>query len=436
MDKSNVFAINLVKRTDRRESIISEFSDKEEFQLTIVPAIEHQVGAIGLWQTLCGIVRKGYEEDLEYVIICEDDHTFTSHYSPLIFQKSMADAMNFQMDVLLGGVSWFSTCFPVTQRLNWVEKFSGLQFTVIFKKFYTKILNTNFQDSDAADYKLSFLSDQIYFIYPFISVQKDFGYSDVTLKNNAKKRIVNLFKDSCELVNAAKQVLSFYKKKIETQVKHQVLADFDKMSVSTYILNSKDCKRNLSRILSQFEGRSEFDVRIIKLYEHEPTNPENAYWLTLNKIVQQACDEGDDVIIVCDDNHLFTKEYSRISLIKHIIEGHQLDTKILCGGVDDFETPIPVIRDKFWVKSFKSSPFIVLYKSVFEKILKLTINKNLTPENFFREITSNKLVIFPFISIREDSNKANLKIIIPSHETISSRLKKIYQIAESSKISF
>jgi hypothetical protein len=434
MDKINVYAINLVKRTDRKASILSEFADKEEFQLTIVPAIEHTVGAVGLWNTICGIVERSGEEDLDYVIICQDDHTFTSHYPVISLQKAIADAILFQADVLLGGVSWFTTCIPVGKNLNWVEKFSGLQFAVVFKKFYTKILNANFQHGNAADYKMSLLSDQIYFIYPFISIQKDFGYSDVTIKNNEKNRVGELFKDADNLVKATKQVISFYKKNIDVKVGPEALTDFDNMSVTTYILNSENSQRRSSRVHSQFGGRTEFDVRMTRMCEH--TNNVQAYWMTLNRIVKHATDEGDDVIIVCDDDHLFTESYSRECLIRHIVEGHQLGTRILCGAVDDFETAIPLTRDKFWVRTFRSSSFIVLYQSVFDRILKEPLCNDSTIESLYREITSNKLVMFPFISKREVSIRFNSKRTYPSHGNISSRLAKISQIAESSDEAF
>ena len=79
--KINVFAVNLVYRTDRKEHIISQFTNKPEFSLTVVPAIEHKIGAYGLWQTVQKIVRGEVEKQSEYFILCEDDHTFTKQYS-------------------------------------------------------------------------------------------------------------------------------------------------------------------------------------------------------------------------------------------------------------------------------------------------------------------------------------------------------------------
>ncbi|WP_164674913.1 hypothetical protein [Anditalea andensis] len=430
MDRIDVYVINRVNRTDRKASIISEFLNKKELQMILVQAIENPIGAVGLWQTIYNIVGQANKENMDHVVICEDDHIFTHNYSAINLQKAVYNAIQLQADVLLGGISWFTNCYPVGKNLYWVEKFSGLQFAVIFKKFYSKILNTNFQLGDSADYKISSLSDKIYFIHPFISIQRDFGYSDVTAKNNSKDKVEKLFKDSSILVEATKEVKSFYKKKIEKQVKPLTFSNFDHISITTYIINSNDCTNVLSRIHSQFEGRTEFDIRMISLCEHN--NPEKAYLITLKKIIQQATEEEEDVIIICDEDHLFTTSYSRSCLIRYIIEAHQLDTKILCGGIDDFETAIPITRDRFWIRTFKSSSFVVLYQSVFNLILRQQISDNHTIECFYRELTSNKMVMFPFISQREGFDGENSERKHNSNEFLSSRLTKIYQIAESS----
>jgi len=44
IDKINVFAITLVKRKDRKANHISEFVGRDEFHLTIIPAMEHEDG--------------------------------------------------------------------------------------------------------------------------------------------------------------------------------------------------------------------------------------------------------------------------------------------------------------------------------------------------------------------------------------------------------
>lgn len=91
--------------------------------------------------------------------------------------------------MLLAGVSWYQDAFQISEILFWIEKFTGAQFMIIFRKFFQRIVDTNFSHLDAVDAKIASLSDSIYLTYPFISVQKKFGYSDVTEMNNGSKRI-------------------------------------------------------------------------------------------------------------------------------------------------------------------------------------------------------------------------------------------------------
>ena len=63
-----VNCINLESRTERKNHIEIEFSDRHEFNLRIVQAIKHEVGAIGLWQSLIGVVKEMSLYDDEYFI--------------------------------------------------------------------------------------------------------------------------------------------------------------------------------------------------------------------------------------------------------------------------------------------------------------------------------------------------------------------------------
>lgn len=80
LEPIHTFVINLAKRTDRRRDIIEEFSNRSEFRINIVNAIEEPFGALGLWKTLCLIIRKADDEKPDYILICEDDHKFTRNY--------------------------------------------------------------------------------------------------------------------------------------------------------------------------------------------------------------------------------------------------------------------------------------------------------------------------------------------------------------------
>ncbi|WP_300601929.1 hypothetical protein [Niabella sp.] len=173
------FAINLPKRKDRYAHIVKEFDGKPEFQLQVVPAYEDKIGAIGLWKTIRKIV-KNFATDEEIIVICEDDHVFSPDYEKKKFFDLIRVAHQYQADVLLGGVSWFLEALPLQKNLFWLNFFNGTQFMVLYKNFFNAIVNTSFFPSDAADNKISVLSLKKFCIFPFISTQTEFGYSDAS----------------------------------------------------------------------------------------------------------------------------------------------------------------------------------------------------------------------------------------------------------------
>ena len=210
MQNIQTYIINLKKRTDRKDHILKEFLGREEFNLDVVEACEHESGAIGLWNTIRHILQSQVRDE-EYIIICEDDHQFTKHYSKELLSKSIRSASLKGADVLVGGASWFNSALQISSDLFWIEKFSGLQFCILFKKFYKTILNADFKEGDAADYKISALTKDKLLIHPFISTQKEFGYSDITRKNNDNEGYVTqIFSDSSEKLNQLREVALFY----------------------------------------------------------------------------------------------------------------------------------------------------------------------------------------------------------------------------------
>lgn len=204
------YVINLTNRTDRKEHTINEFKKHQEFDLQIVTAIEHERGAMGLWQTIQKIITEAEKLDNEFIIICQDDHSFTKKYSSNYLFRAIDESQQKDTDVLLGGVSWFADALQVSTNLFWVDRFTGLQFMVVFKKFYKKILETDFNSVVAGDFKISELTDHKLIMYPFISVQKEFGYSDVTQKNNLQGRVTELFNRSTEKLLQLDKVDAFY----------------------------------------------------------------------------------------------------------------------------------------------------------------------------------------------------------------------------------
>ena len=205
-----VNCINLESRTERKNHIEIEFSDRHEFNLRIVQAIKHEVGAIGLWQSLIGVVKEMSLYDDEYFIFCEDDHTFTKHYTSGVLQEGIETAKSHNADILLGGVSWLETAVQVSDRMFWVDKYTGNQFVVIFNKFYPVILGITDFENMTADKKISELFENKFVIFTFISLQKEFGYSDATNNNNNTGRVDYLFDTTIKKLSKIDKVRRYY----------------------------------------------------------------------------------------------------------------------------------------------------------------------------------------------------------------------------------
>ena len=244
----HVFAINLKSRADRKQHIQNQFCQKDEFDLQIVEAYEHQKGAISLWKSIKYILQDLADAESDYVIICEDDHEFTNEFNKEYLFECIAGAKENDADILLGGVSWFTTMIEVSEKLFWVERFTGTQFTILFRKFFKSILKADFGNNDSADFKMCSLTENKFFMYPFISVQKDFGYSDATVKNNAEGRVSELFSNSVESISILKKVNAFYQNK-KAKIQHQ---SYDTITLPTYIIVSPECVESLSHIKKQF----------------------------------------------------------------------------------------------------------------------------------------------------------------------------------------
>lgn len=178
-----VYAINMKEREDRRNHILREFEGKPEFELHLTEACTHAKGTIGLWNSIVKIIRKAKEEEEEVIILCEDDHYFTEHYSPKLLFKQIEEAYMQGADLLSGGIGGFGQAVKVGPCRYWVDWLWCTQFVVVYSSFYDRILEYEFKDDDTADGVFSQLTSHKMVIYPFISEQCDFGYSDVTPSN-------------------------------------------------------------------------------------------------------------------------------------------------------------------------------------------------------------------------------------------------------------
>lgn len=396
------FAINLEKRIDRKRHILNQFKYRSEFNFELIKANEHNIGSIGLWETILSIVRKAKRDKREYIIICEDDHHFTNYYNSKNMGQYIVEADKLQADVLLGGVSWYKTAMQVSDNLFWIDKFSGLQFTVIFSRIFDAILDASFRSCDASDYKLSELSLNKFVIFPFISVQKEFGYSDITLKNNERGYVSDIFNKTATMLNQLSRVKSFYKGFPTMQL---VMEQYNEIELPCYILTYPGNGLLSNEIKNQFRDKNEFDLHVIQIQEHK--SEEFALWGGLLKAILNSSQNDDDLIVICRDNHKFTSSYSKNVLLRNIIEANEQGADILFADADSFGQIMPISAERYWINPIKSSLFFIVYKKMFKKILSHKFKSSHRLFEVLSILSSHKMLLYPFIST---SVKCDLKL--------------------------
>lgn len=395
-----VYVVNLPQRTDRREHILAQFYDRPEFNVHIKTPVVHTIGAVSLWLTLRDIVKEEKEKDSPYFILCEDDHTFTNAYSAELLEKCIMRADSLQADILSGGVSWFSSAVKTDDSLFWIERFTGMQFTVIYNRFYDQLFESAYDDLVVTDFHISEMTQRKLMIYPYISVQSEFGYSDVTKQNNDSGYVEKIFHAAINRFEVLNKVAEHYQLP-NMKVDDCELSDLPSdIAIPTYVINLKDRPERLKYVLSQFEGKAEFDIHVVEACRHEIGAV--GLWKSIVKIIKEVIDGDDDVIIICEDDHTFTSDYSREEFIHHVIKAAEQGADVLSGGIGGFGNAYPIGTKRYWVDWLWCTQFIVIYRPFFRRILDEPFADTDTADGKISEMAGNKMVIYPFISIQHD----------------------------------
>lgn len=205
------YAINLEERTDRRQHLLQQFGGKSEFDLHIVNACRDKNSRIGLWHSIIKVIQLAEQADDDVILLCEDDHTFTTSYSRDFLFRNILEAASQGAELLSGGIGGFNHAVPVTRNRYWIDAFWCSQFLILYRPIFRKILDAGFQDDDTADGILSEITSHKMVLYPFVSVQIDFGYSDVTVKNHhTRDLIADYFRGTSARLEKYQQVYDSY----------------------------------------------------------------------------------------------------------------------------------------------------------------------------------------------------------------------------------
>lgn len=399
-EKIHVYAVNLAARTERRDSIISEFEGREEFELHIVPAIEHRNGPYGLWQTFYGIVEEQERQGSDFFIFCEDDHAFTEAYSKDLFFQHIQLAQSLDADLLSGGMSVCRNPVEVAPGMFWVSWFNGMQFTVMFRRCYSKILAAKTSEGYAVDIQLSYLAKRKYVMAPYISVQREFGYSDATAINEEEGRITRFFQKNEILLAKLHKVRNHYSSISPETLRTIMSADVSHAFIPTYVINLPERTDRLEHIRKEFEGRPEFDLHILEASRHEIGAI--GLWQSICRIIAEAKESDEDFVLICEDDHFFTDTYNRERFLRQIMLAGAMGAQMLSGGVGDFSNLVPLHGGISWIDRFWCTQFIVIYKKAFDLILNAPFSLRDVADEKLSALLTAKMVTIPFISEQTD----------------------------------
>ena len=165
--------------------------------------------------------------------------------------------------------------------------------------------------------------------------------------------------------------------------------------ISTYVINVKNKKERKEHILSEFRGRKEFDLHLVE--ELIDMNEKITHWNSIVDIIKKAKADEEQAIIICEDNHSFTKSYSPKLLVTEIQKAHQLGADILIGS-GAYSGAIKKYFRLYQIDSFRHSKFYVIYSSLFDKILRYNFMEKDAIDVVLSTLALRKMVIYPFIS--------------------------------------
>ena len=179
-----ISCINLEKRKDRKQHVCHEFKNRPEFLLYFTKAIEHKNGNIGLWESIVSIIKKHDFSEYKYLYICEDDILFTSQYSAQKLESIIQEMDKFNLELVIGGsTGGFSETRKLSSNLIWVDRFYSNHFLIVSESLAQRILKLEYRGEKPVDHILSDLTEFKAICVPFLAIQKNFNYSDITLQN-------------------------------------------------------------------------------------------------------------------------------------------------------------------------------------------------------------------------------------------------------------
>ena len=378
--------LNYVTDTDKENAI-----SLEDFNLNSFYQIEDN--RLNGWKEIHGIINANRTSD--YIIIYREKKVLIDYISTKSFQQVLQAAIAKQVELLIGHASWFYFPVQVHDNLFFCQDFLGFDFVIILQPFFDRIINDEFDEGCYVDQKLSKLSNKKLLLYPsFLSKTDKLRKVENLGTSETRTRGFELVLDSLSKIRE-------HFRKIDrdciNNIDDEVLKN---LTIPTYIINLKDRTERFHHANTQFRNKNEFDVRIVEGCKHSIGAV--GLWHSIRKVIGLALENDEDVILICEDDHMFTEHYSKEHLFNSIIQSDIEGADLLLGGIGGFGQAVRITNGKFWIDNFFSTQFMIIYKRLFKAILDAPFDETVTADELLSKLTQNKMVLFPFISIQKE----------------------------------
>lgn len=173
-----------------------------------------------------------------------------------------------------------------------------------------------------------------------------------------------------------------------------------------YAINLKERTDRRAHICAEFAGRKEFAFHLVDACKS--ADGRTGLWNSMVHIVRQAKEEGEEFVLIAEDDHFFTKYYSPKLWMQSVVEAHRLGADILSGGIGGFGTALPRGSRLYEVDWFWCTQFIVVYASMFNRMLDYKFGEKDTADGVLSAIAPCKMVVYPFVSEQWDAGYSDV----------------------------
>ena len=173
--KVDAYIINIPVRKDRYDHITEEVKKLPIVQYQIIEAIVDETKTC--FQSHLKCIRLAKKNKLPYVLVLEDDATFTEDCLPTL-QQALAEIAEMDWDILYLGANLHSPAYAVSDRLYKLTGAYCAHAYIVHSRFYDKILSLPHDREMDVHYAELMKDHNIYMTSPIVAYQLP-SYSDL-----------------------------------------------------------------------------------------------------------------------------------------------------------------------------------------------------------------------------------------------------------------